>query len=293
MNRFNWLIKRELWENRSIWLGMPIAAGILVVASLFGFHGVQELTLDPRFTPDKQAKIVAAIYLGITMLFFIWAFFQSFFYAVDALYGDRRDRSVLFWKSLPLSDSETVLSKAATALVVVPLVAMASSVIAQWGVAIVGSIRLGNTLLLDPTALLAGVAVSLYIGVIFALWYAPVVGYLLAWSAWAPRNPFLYAVLPPVILSIAEKLLFHTNYIGTLVGSRLTGVLTNGLGAERDGAFFGVQVSEDQVTVGGPEQLLGLMGDFFTDPALWAGLVAAALLFAAAVWIRRYRDESL
>ncbi len=293
MNRFNWLIKRELWENRSIWLGMPIAAGILVVASVFGFHGVQELTLDPRFTPEKQAQVVDAIYLGITMLFFIWAFFQSFFYAVDALYGDRRDRSVLFWKSLPLSDAETVLSKAATALVVVPLVAAASAMIAQWGVAIVGSIRLGNTLLLDPSAMVAGAAVSVYVGVIFTLWYAPVVGYLLAWSAWAPRNPFLYAVLPPVILSIAEKLLFRTNHIGELVANRLTGVLTNGLGAGRDGPIFGVQVTDDKVTVGGPGELLGLLGDFLTDPALWAGLVAAALLFAAAVWIRRYRDESL
>jgi len=293
MNRFSWLVRRELWENRSIWLGMPIAAGVLVIASIFGLHGVHELTLDPRFTPDKQAKVVAAVYLGITMLFFIWAFFQSFFYAVDALYGDRRDRSVLFWKSLPLSDAETVLSKAVTALIVVPVVAILSSIVAQWGVAIVGSIRLGTTLLLDPNALLSGAAIAMYVGVIFALWYAPVVAYLLAWSAWAPRNPFLYAVIPPVILSIAEKLLFETSHIGALVKYRLTGVIDEGLGAERQGLFYGVKISGDQVTVGGPDQLVGLMGDFFSNPALWGGLVAAAALFAAAIWIRRYRDESI
>ena len=43
-------------------------------------------------------------------------------------YDERKDRSVLFWKSLPVSDRDTVLSKAVSALVVAPTLAISVAI---------------------------------------------------------------------------------------------------------------------------------------------------------------------
>lgn len=291
MNRFKWMIRRELWESRSIWMGPAIAVAVLTLTSLFGLSGLEHVQFDPRFDAMKQHKLIGAIYFGVTMLFFMIALFSMFFYSLDSLYGDRRDRSVLFWKSLPISDAETVLSKAATAILVVPAVAAAGAILGQWGVALAGTAKFGSALMLDPAALGAGMLFAVYAAIAFALWYAPLVGYLLAWSAWAPRSPFLYAVVPPAVLALGEKILFGSSYIAHLVNDRAFGGVSRALGM--DGGGIGIVIREEDMHVNGADAIGNIASRFFVAPELWLGLVVAAALVAATIWIRRYRDESL
>lgn len=290
MNRFGWLLRRELWENRSIWMGPLIAVATLTLLSLFGLHSLEQVQINQHFDEDKRQKLITVIYVGISMLFFLVAMITCFFYSLDALYGDRRDRSILFWKSLPLSDVETVLSKAVTALAVIPLAAAAGALLGQLGVGLAGTLKFGSLIMVEPTAILAGVAFALYSAVAFMLWYAPLVAYLLAWSAWAPRSPFLYAIVPPVVLAVIEKLVFGSSYVGHLIADRTVGGVIRALGQHHE---VGVVFNGDDDQVPGVAAVGQLVQGFLAAPELWLGVVAAAALLAATVWIRRYRDESL
>jgi ABC-2 type transport system permease protein len=219
-----------------------------------------------------------------------------FFYAIDSLYADRRDRSVLFWKSLPLSDAETVLSKFAVAAVVIPLVGLAATVVTQFVMAAGGSAKLALAgeaagFAWEPRALFGGIGIAIVWCVTAILWYAPVVGYLMLASAWAPRAPFLWAVLPPVALWIIEAVVMRSEHVGDFITERL--FVLPFLLRLHGGEPGHVEPPEDQEL----EHLLsidlyGLFAEFYRTPELWLGVVAAALLVAAAIWVRRYRDET-
>jgi ABC-2 type transport system permease protein len=125
------------------------------------------------------------------------------------------------------------------------------------------------------------------------LWYAPVVGYLMLASAWAPRGPFLWAVLPPAGLYILERVLLYSNHVGDFIKERLFGVLR--LVRPERVAEVDPQTNEqvrDEVIKLSQLDLAGSLRDFYTSADLWLGVVAAALLVAAAMWVRRYRDET-
>src|SRR5678810_814772 len=119
---FYWSVRRELWENRSIYVA-PILVAIVV---LFGFL-VSTIGLPERrqevllLDPAKARAAIEAPYNMAAIMLILTAFIIGVFYCLDALYGERRDRSILFWKSLPVSDRTTVLSKAAVPLVILPV----------------------------------------------------------------------------------------------------------------------------------------------------------------------------
>jgi ABC-2 type transport system permease protein len=120
-----WSVRRELWENRSIWMA-PLAVSALL---LFGFL-LSALVLPARvraagLDPAKQRAVVSRPFDAAAGVPMAVAFIVGVFYCLDALHGERRDRSILFWKSLPVSDRTTVLSKAAIPLAVMPLIIFA------------------------------------------------------------------------------------------------------------------------------------------------------------------------
>src|SRR5436190_4551481 len=129
---FYWSVWREVWENRSIYIVPLIVAAVEVFGFAISTIGLAErrravLLLDPA---HQRAAIEQPYDLAAMMMIFI-AFIVGVFYCLDALHGERRDRSILFWKSLPVSDLTTVLSKATIPLVVLPLVAFAIIVCVQ------------------------------------------------------------------------------------------------------------------------------------------------------------------
>jgi ABC-2 type transport system permease protein len=275
--RMYWLVRRELWENRSIYVAPLAVAGF----ALFGFSlssiaGIWEkpLRLNPA-QPQAPYDMAA----GLMMLTGIVV---SVFYCLDALHGERRDRSILFWKSLPVSDVSTVLAKASIPLVVLPLLTVAITVVMQWLMLLVSSaVLLASGLsvaaLWTKLSFLRMSLLLLYhILTAHALWPAPIYCWLLLVSGWPRRATFLWAALPLVAIGGVEQIAFHTWHFAALVGSRLIGAAPTVASTSPD------MFPTDPMTHIIPAQ-------FLSSPGLWFGLAVAAAFLAAAVRLRRYQ----
>jgi len=278
-----WSVRRELWENRSIYIAPLIVAAFQVIGFAISTIGLGErrravLLLDPA---HQRAAIEQPYDLAAMMMIFI-VFIVGVFYCLDALHGERRDRSILFWKSLPVSDLTTVLSKVTIPLVVLPLVSFAITICVQLIMLLETSVALivhG----VSPATTWAHVPVFqnwlvlLYGLVVLALWHAPIYGWLLLVSGWARRATFLWAVLPLLAIGILEKIAFNTSHFASLVKDRLLGFAPHAFG------FHG----RGHPTIDSLSQLTP--GAYLSSPGLWIGLVFAAVFIAAAVRLRRYR----
>ena len=280
---FYWSVWRELWENRSIYIGPLIVAGVQVFGLAISTIGLAErrravLLLDQA----KQRAAIEPPYDIVAMMMIFTVFVVGVFYCLEALHGERRDRSILFWKSLPVSDLSTVLSKAFIPLAILPLIAFALVVCVQVAMLLMTSVNLifhG----MSPASTWAHVPmfqnwlVLLYGLVVLALWHAPIYGWLLLVSGWARRATFLWAVLPLIAIQIFEKITFGTSYFGSFVQHRLFGFAPHAFG------FHG----QGHPTIDSLSQLTP--GRYLSSPGLWLGLVVAAAFLAAAARLRRYR----
>jgi ABC-2 type transport system permease protein len=280
---FYWSVRRELWENRSLYIVPLIVAAVQVFGFAITTIGLADrrravLLLDAA---HQRAAIEEPYDLAAMMMIFI-VFIVGVFYCLDALHGERRDRSILFWKSLPVSDLTTVLSKVTIPLVLLPLIAFAIVVCVQ----LVMVLETGVVLIfhsMSPGTTWAHVPmfqnwlVLLYGLAAIALWHAPIYGWLLLVSGWARRATFLWAVLPLIAIQIFEKITFGTSYFASLVKHRLMGF---GPGA------FDFQ-GRHNATIDSLAQLTP--GRYLSSPGLWIGLVVAAAFLAAAIRLRRYR----
>jgi ABC-2 type transport system permease protein len=260
-----------------------------------GPYGGEHGGLPARFSQEDRIALLMLAYAGLAVVVFLVMGIIAFFYSIDSLYADRRDRSVLFWKSLPLSDAETVLSKFATAAVVIPLVALVAAVISQFMVAAGASMHFGSTglpadLVWHPRAIFGGIGIAVLWCGTAMLWYAPFVAYLMLASAWAPKGPFLWAVLPPVGAWILESVVMRSEYIGDFITERLFALYF--LLRNRGPSIAGDISDEGDVSHLARIDIAGMLRDFYASPELWLGVVAAGLLLAAAMWVRRYRDET-
>ena len=286
---FYWSVRRELWENRSVVVAPLVAAGVV----LFGFtlsatHLAEHRRAVMALDPARRAAVVMEVYHLAAAAVILTGMVVMMFYSLGALYNERRDRGILFWKSLPVSDLITVLSKAAIPLLVGPAILFGIAMGLQIVMAGLSSaILLANGIAIDAAGTqvpLLGRAVDLLYGVtVLTLWYAPIWAWLLLVSAWARRAPFLWATLPVLALCLIEKLALDTTQGLRLIAYRLGGVVTEAFASgEPGGAFHGIPRS------GG----FGDMdpGRFVTSVGLWSGLVAAAAFLAAAVWLRRRRE---
>ena len=280
---FYWSVWREVWENRSLYI-VPL---IVAVVQVFGFAittiGLAErrravLLLDAA---HQRAAIEQPYDLAAAMMI-LTVFIVGVFYCLDALHGERRDRSILFWKSLPVSDLTTVLSKATIPLAVLPVIAFAIIVCVQ----LVMVLETGVVLIshgMSPATTWAIVPffqdwfVLLYALAALALWHAPIYGWLLLVSGWVRRATFLWAILPLLAISIFERITFGTSYFGTFVKHRLIGF---GPGAFD---FHG----QSNPTINSLAQLTP--GRYLTSPDLWIGLVFAVAFLALTIRLRRYR----
>jgi ABC-2 type transport system permease protein len=281
--RMYWSVRRELWESRSIYLA-PLAVAALI---LFGFlistiHRPDKMRAALALNPVQQHELIAQPYNFAALLIMFTTFIVAVFYCLDALHGDRRDRSILFWKSLPVSDLTTVLSKASIPLVVLPLLTFAITVVTQWIMLLLSTaVLLGSglsvaTLWTHLSLFQMSLMLLYHLLAIHALWYAPIYGWLLLVSGWARRAAFLWAALPLLAIGIVEKIAFNTSHFGAMLGNRMSG------GAEGAG-FTASSVAMNPLTHLTP-------GQFLISPGLWIGLAITAAFLAAAVRLRRYRE---
>ncbi len=270
---FYWSVQKELWENRYLTI-VPLAiAGV----ALFGFliATIGRVLAMPDLA--QRRAVLEKPYHFVTALIMGAAFIAGFFYSLEALHGERRDRSILFWKSLPVSDLSTVLSKLAIPVVFLPLF----SLVIVCGVE--STMLCMSSIVLRANGMSAGaIWMSFFqsMGVLFyhlltvhMLWYAPVYAYLLLVSGWAKRAVFLWAGLPILVIFAIEKIMFGSMHFLGYLGYRLSG----------PEPFDMETASKVRMEAMGHLSL----ASFLTTPGLWGGIAFAALFIFGAVRLRR------
>lgn len=300
MNTLLLLIRREFWEHRAFVFAPAIVAAIVLVIALMSgsdyVHIADELP-EHMNTLQGRSAIVAWVLAGISFPFTSVMTIVVFFYLLDSLYADRKDRSVLFWKSLPLSDTVTVLAKLLTAAVVIPLLTLAVVFVTNLFAAFISSVRLSGVSHLDvwstvwqPMVWLRVHAVLLYGLIASALWYLPLAAWLMLASAWARRAVILWAALPPLLAMFVEERLFDTNHLFDLLAHRLVGWLP--IAFDRDEVIrHSVEIKGDHMPW--PERVADMIDPvgFVSSVGLWGGLLVAGLLIWATIVIRRRRSD--
>lgn len=299
------LIKREIWEHRSIYVTPIAIGGVMALATLTGSvsigdhgDGVDMAILGLNNMPEAhRAAAITAVLSPLIVLFLLAMAAVSIFYTLDALYAERKDRSILFWRSLPLTDAETVLSKLLTGALAIPLVTLLILYATHLVVLCISSLWIwmkgANALHLiwAPLPLLDIWISSAYVLFSTALWYLPFAGWFLFVSGYVKRSPLLLAFLPIVVLPMIEKIVFRSSYFAEVVFGRLTSLpiskdgraLEEVLDNLKDGDFADAEFN-----------ILSYLdiGGFLSSPGLWGGIVVCALFVTAAIYVRRFRDES-
>lgn len=292
---FYWSVRRELWENRSIYVA-PLAIAIVMLLSLciFLFRRAN-FTFDGGVAVEsEQYRLAALVLYGVVagVLSFVAAI-VGWFYCLDALSSERRERSILFWRSLPVSDTTTVISKVFVGMAVVPLVSLIVSLALYIALLLIATIVLAvngaNAFGLIANASFGeAVVVHVYAATVAILWSAPLYAWAIFVSSWARRGTFLWALLVPAGVALAEFLAFGTRYFLEFIGSRFEG------GIDKAFAISSMSMDEKHFKFDSrlPESLLTLLDPvrFLSQPGLWVGLALAAAFIAAAIWLRRYRE---
>ncbi|TCV94524.1 ABC-2 type transport system permease protein [Luteibacter rhizovicinus] len=319
MKTFYWLVKREFWENRGGFYRAPLITAIvflvlnlmaMVVGEVMGrrmggFHFTGEVDtlshLDEHGLAVAGAALDVTLY-GFTALILAVTAIVVFFYCLGALYDDRRDRSVLFWKSLPVSDTSTVLSKVASAALVAPVIGVVVGVLGGLVLALMATI----------VATLHGVPLWQFLVEahpfrvafnliclipLYALWALPTIGWLLLCSAWARSKPFLWAIALPIgaavvvqwfgLMGIFERSAqwFWVNVPGRLLLSIIPG------------GWVRYADNLDHLDKQDPGSILNAVGlsyhySTLASPNVWVGAIAGALMIAGAIWFRRWREDT-
>ncbi len=239
----------------------------LTLAALFGRIEVAGLDWP------EQNRATAGMALFAFGIFFVVMAIYSGWYLLDCLNADRKDRSVLFWKSLPISDTAMVLAKLFTGLIAIPIVYFAAADLSALLMAFIISLRAhsspGGTLW-QPDLWLQLQALWLYVIASTAIWYRPLAGWLMLVSAWARRALVLWSIMPPLAAVLAERLFLGSHVVENLLKNRLAGYLAV---AFRNPGPISVW------------RLLDPIG-FFSSPATWIGVLVGAALICGAVQLR-------
>lgn len=323
LQTLRWLVRREIWEHQGMltWVPLTIAALMILMVLLVAITGSNAtIHVDGMQTAagmtvrlgdtqrQRLAETIAAAAPVSALPLYLALAFMVFFYSLGALHDERRDRSILFWKSLPVSDTATVLSKAAVALIGMPLliivvelatslvlVAIGMAALEFKGIGVLPMVLAQPQFWLGPVKMLSLLPV-------YALWALPTVGWLLLVSAWARSKVFLWAVGVPVLAMIlaawAEKGLRQAVDAGWLIekciGRLLVGAMPGSwlLAGDVAGRARDVQLAAGAA---GPGAALDLIyrsswAAMASAEMLW-GAVAGALMLAAAIRVRGRREE--
>ena len=277
--RIYWSVRRELWENRSIYMAPLGVAAFIPVGLLISttrlphrMRGAVGMMPSQHVPFDQQIGFAAMLIMATTIL-------VALFYCLEALQRERRDRSILFGKSLPVSDLITVLSKASIPILIVPLLTFAITIATQCVMLLMNVVILaarGESVAALWTHLQfwqTSLMLLYHLVAIHGFWYAPIWCWLLLVSSWARRAAFLWAFLPPLAIGVVEKIAFNTSHFGALMAYRLSG-------GPEGAAFDARSIAMTHVHP----------GQFVISPGLWSGLVLAAIFLAAAVRLRHYRE---
>lgn len=324
MNTFSWLVKREYWEYRGAFLWTPaiislvflsimllvlVSAEFLARQNGIEINGIHLDQLRRQLGSDEIEKMNSAMDVGMLTLgipIVIGLFFVVFSYCVGALYNDRRDRSALFWKSLPISDTGTVLSKVVAAALLAPILATLALVALQLAFLVMMSLYSllhginPFPLLWSPTHLVSLWAKLLIAIPVNALWALPTIGWLLLCSSFARSKPFLWAVLVPVLAGALVSYLGVMHFVASSNGWFWRNIVGRMLLSIIPGGWMDTTTMSHgfaRADVEGPAAIIGSLsfdaiGQAVASPNFLIGIVAGAAMIAGAIYFRRQRTES-
>jgi ABC-2 type transport system permease protein len=323
MKTYLMLMRREFWEHRSLWIAPAIWVGIILVMfswvvffkmddmgesarAMLSAQNVEQLQSlsekerehlrEAMAMPAERGQTPLGItYLVLCALISGFAIIVVFFYLIDCLFSERRDRSILFWKSLPVSDTQVVLSKFLVAMVVVPIGVIALSALVQLLVLGIWTLRTSGTVIgaITPDWNLVswlraqGLELGMMLGGV--MWYAPIAAYFMLLSVWARKLVILWAVLPFAAIPLLEWVFMGSTNVLEFIARRFAGFVgeMNLDTAAFEGHHEGLHLPPVQDLY----DALHLSG-MFTSGEAWVGMAAAAAMLFLTIRIRRYRDDS-
>ncbi|MGB5255832.1 MAG: ABC-2 transporter permease [Woeseiaceae bacterium] len=298
------LIRREIWEHRSIYVTPTAIASIVSLSVLamlvFASGFAKELDVAifgaSNLAGEGERKAaLTAFFVGTSWLFLVGLAILTVFYCLDSLYGERKDKSILFWRSLPVTDAETVISKLLTAVFVIPVVAVMGIIVTHLVNLIITSIWVSmkggdaGLLIWGSVPLFDNWVAAFIVLVGSGIWMSPFIAWFLFVSAWTKRAPLLMAFMPLILVPLLEWIFLRTRFFASAVLDRGDAIpLFRTLDLE---SFF----EEEHWRTGLDNiSLLGHLDvvQFLTSPSMWGGVIVCGLLVTAAIYVRRYRDES-
>jgi ABC-2 type transport system permease protein len=298
VRRFQTLVRREFWEHRSLWMA-PLAVTVLLLICALLTHGAFQIDAADTaewLVPENKTMIFALAQWALTVPQYLVMILVLNFYLLDCLYAERKDRSILFWKSLPVSDGVTVASKVFVSCVAVPLGTFAIALITDVLFTAIWDLRavFGHSpeLLAWDTVAFLKTQVLMFLGLLISvLWYAPFLGCLLVASAWVRRNVLMWVTIVPLLALIVEKTAFGTHWLHDFLSYRTYGIWFS---LNLESAILGSLTSVGQAAIVSIPSVYDRVhvGAAFINIDLWLGLLFAAACAYAAARIRRYRDDT-
>ena len=298
------LLKREVWEHRSIYITPLAIASIVTLGTLamlmFAGGFAKELDIAifgaQNLAGDAERQVaLTGFFVGTSWVFLFAAMVLTIFYTLDSLYAERKDKSILFWRSLPVTDAEAVIAKLLTAIVVIPVVTVLAVIATHIVNLIVTSLWVSakgadaGHLIWGSVPLMDNWLAALIVTMASAVWMSPFVGWFLFVSAYTKRSPLLMAFMPLVLIPLLELIFLRSSVFAEAVFTR-RGMIPLFRGMDME-AFFdedSLHISEEAVSLLAHLDIV----QFLTSPSMWAGVLVCALFITAAIYVRRYRDES-
>ena len=298
LRMFETLVRREFWEHRSLWRA-PLVVTVLLLVCALVTHGALKIDAgEPSewLNPQSKTTVFALAQWALTVPHYLVMTLVLNFYLLDCLYAERKDRSILFWKSLPVSDGATVASKVVVACVVVPLGTFALALVTDVAFTAIWDLRavIGHApeLVAWDTVAFIKTQALMFLGlVVSVLWYSPFLGCFLLASALVRRNVLMWVTVVPLLVVIFERIAFGTHWLSSLINYRTYGI------------WYDLHVESavlSSIHNVGPAEVVSLpevfdrvhVGPAFTNIDLWLGLGFAAVCAYAAARVRGYRDET-
>lgn len=294
--------KRELWEHRSFWIVQLVIVGISILLALFAagaliyghYNGYLDTAEYASRLGEHGAEVFRAFVIASATPFNIALVALVCFYLIDTLNADRRDRSILFWRSLPVSDSATVLSKLFTAMFTAPAIMLALFIgflVVNGIIFLIANLAIGVNpfVMFHPLAVFLALLTLAWALIAQSLWLLPFYGWFMLCSAWAKRNVWAWVILIPLGVIILEGIVLRSSHFAGLIGRHIVGLI--GVMAGKNG--FAVHDVPDSTMPAHVGHLMTLesVSWFMLQPEMWIGAIVGAIFVAGAIWLRRHRFE--
>ncbi len=228
------LVKREYWEQYALFFKVPLALAVIFTLAAFCVMVLALFVHDTHYIQMSWQHDVLSpgstrsYYFLSSMPFVIVLWLTIFYYFTSTLYDDRRDRSIMFWQSMPVSASQTIASKILAGVLLAPLCAWVALVLTQLILTIFASVVLvmhpvqSWTALWNIPMMLSMWFGSLVVMIVQAIWLLPLLAWCMLWSAYAKKMPALSAVVSLVVIVVIEMIVLPHHYIGEFVATRFS-----------------------------------------------------------------------